>query len=249
MYIFKKIHFHGLYFVVALIAVLTGFFKEFVVFNGILLFHELGHVLVGLYYQWNIEKILILPFGAVTIFQEKMNRPIYEEFLISIAGIGFQMILYFLVCALFSRSMMFDRYHWSIILFNLLPIYPLDGSKLLNLILSYFLPFRFCHIVGIVMSFLFVGLFFWFWFDLVSILIVICLFQRIVFEIRHHGILFYHFLLERYLYNFHFKRRKYLKSDDVNLMVRGCFHFFSDGEKMITEKEMLKKRFDFSYYV
>lgn len=249
MNIFKLVHFHFLYYVVAFIVVLTGYFKEFIVFNGILMVHEFGHVMMAYYFKWNIDRILILPFGAVTIFHEKINRPIYEEFLIAIAGIVVQMLLYIFLCSFDLSFVMYEQYHWAILLFNLLPIYPLDGSKIFNLILCRFFPFCFCHMSGIFLSIVFLLIFFIFSFDFVSILIGICLVQKLCFEIYYHRDMFQRFLLERYLYDFQFRRRKYFDHDDVRKMMRGCSHlFYSDG-KMVTEKEILRKRFDFSSFV
>ena len=182
MNIFKLIHFHFLYYVVAFIAILTGYFKEFIVFNGILMVHEFGHVMMAYFFKWHIDSILILPFGAVTIFCEKINRPIYEEFFIAIAGIVVQMLLYVIFVFFDLSFSMFEKYHWSILLFNLLPIYPLDGSKIFNLILCRFFSFRFCHLCGIFLSVVFLLIFFIFSFDFVSILVGICLIQKILLE-------------------------------------------------------------------
>ena len=46
------IEFHLLYFIVMFIAFLTGLFREFILFNSIILIHEIGHALAALYYKW-----------------------------------------------------------------------------------------------------------------------------------------------------------------------------------------------------
>ena len=39
----------------------------------------------------------MLPFGGVTIFNEDLNRPIYEEFIILIMGPVFQIVFSFFI--------------------------------------------------------------------------------------------------------------------------------------------------------
>ena len=50
------------------------------------------------------------------------------------------------------------------------------------------------------------------------------------------------FLLERYLYNFKFKRHKYIK--DVNKMKRDYKHYFVINKRIIEEKTYLNNYFE-----
>ena len=69
------------------------------------------------------------------------NTPFYKEFMILIMGPISQNIAYFLLCFFFSSSIVY-HYHMGILFFNLLPIYPLDGGKLLHLVMTCFIPYR-----------------------------------------------------------------------------------------------------------
>ena len=51
---------------------------------------------MGVIFKWNIEKVILLPFGALTIFNEDLNRRMFEEFLIVIMGPLFQIIFTYL---------------------------------------------------------------------------------------------------------------------------------------------------------
>ena len=95
----KKIKFHPIFFFLAFISVITGLFKEFSVFFLIIFFHEMGHVLAALHFKWNIKSINFYPFGGLIKFDDYINRPIREEFLIVISGVGAQIIFYFLLTA------------------------------------------------------------------------------------------------------------------------------------------------------
>ena len=118
----------------AFIAVVTGHFKGFILFSIIILVHEFGHVLMGILFWWKIDKIIILPFGALTVFQEDLNRRIFEEFLIVIMGPIFQIVFTWILCEFGDFNRVFD-YSMAILCFNLLPIYPLDGGRILKGIL------------------------------------------------------------------------------------------------------------------
>lgn len=200
---------------------------------------------MGILFKWKIEKVILLPFGALTIFNEDLNRKIYEEFWIVIMGPLFQILFSFILYYFFNINEVFS-YSFTILCFNLLPIFPLDGSKLLNLFLNKVISFKRSHIILIMISlFMIVILFIYSNFNLLFILILIFLFMKILNEIKMHNSLFNKFLLERYLYNYHFKKNKRIKALDVRKMKRDYGHLFYNGYRYISEKEMLKKRFDF----
>ena len=102
--------------------------------------HEFGHILMGVLFKWKIEKVIILPFGALTVFNEDLNRKLSEEALIAIMGPIFQVIFTYLLYNLGVQDAVY--YSSSILCFNLLPIFPLDGSKLLNVFLNKITSFK-----------------------------------------------------------------------------------------------------------
>ncbi len=229
----------------AFISVITGHFKGFILFSLIIIVHELGHILMGILFKWKIEKVIILPFGALTVFNEDLNRKISEEAWIVIMGPIFQLLFTFL----FYKFINIDDilyYSASILCFNLLPIFPLDGAKILNLILNKVVSFKKSHILIIIVSFIVIGiLMFKSDFNLLFCLIIIFLLMRIFLEIKNHESLFNRFLLERYLKNYYFKKVKKIHSLDMTKMKRDYRHLFFDGFKYVSERERLKKRFDF----
>lgn len=64
-----------------------------------------------LYYKWRIEKIIILPFGGLTIFNEFVNKRIKEEFVILILGPLFQITFYYLLLYLKIENNLFKNYN------------------------------------------------------------------------------------------------------------------------------------------
>ncbi len=229
----------------AFVAAITGHFKGFVWFSVIIMVHEFGHILMGIIYGWKIEKVIILPFGALTIFHEDINRKMKEEFWIVIMGPLFQ-ILFTLIIYCFCGLNDVIYYSFIILGFNLLPIFPLDGSKILNLFFNKIISFKRSHILMLLVSiFCILCLIIKVNFNLIFLLIVLFLIIRVFLEIKNHNSLFNRFLLERYLKDYHFNKVWKIYSMDVRYMRRDYNHLFFDGNKYISERLRLKKRFDF----
>ena len=88
---------HLFYYLLAILCIMNGYFKDFILISLIIIIHEFGHIIMALYYDWKIEKVVILPFGGITIFNEILNKKIKEEFMIAIMGPIFQILLFIIV--------------------------------------------------------------------------------------------------------------------------------------------------------
>ena len=236
--IFHKIKIHPFFYIVTFIIFLTGYFKYFTLFMLFVIIHELGHIIIALLYKWNIEKILILPFGAITFFNEKINKPLLEEFLISIFGIIFQLIFYFFI-NIYINDLIIDKINIFLLLFSIIPIYPLDGSKIINIIFNKFFSFQFSHKLSIILSILLIiNFIFIYKNNLFLILSFIFLIKNIIYEIKNHKYIIKKFLLERYIYYFNFKKIKKIKK--IKQMKRDYNHIINNKK----ERKILSKLFD-----
>jgi len=125
----------------ALAAVITGL----LIFACIIL-HEFGHCLTAQRFGIGIEKILILPIGGMAQFSSIPREP-RAEFLITAAGPAVNFALFGLMFAFLGTgaplSLTFALEPHSIAaavmwanlvlgIFNLLPIFPMDGGRLLR---------------------------------------------------------------------------------------------------------------------
>lgn len=247
--ILNKLYFHPLFILIAFICSLTGHFREFTVFFLIIIIHELGHIIGGLYYNWPIKKIILLPFGGLTIFDQKLNCPLKEELIVTLLGPIFQIIFYCLCINLFKDNMILTNYHYPLLLFNLIPIIPLDGSKLFNILLNEIFNFKNSHSLNIILSILITILLIIFIiyqnYGLIYILIFFFLIVKIIKEIREHKQMINKFILERYLYSLKFKKIKVLNHQKLENMYRDYNHFFCDKNNVYSEQELLRKKFDF----
>ncbi len=109
----------------------------------ILLVHEMGHAAAAHYYKWRIKSISILPFGGAMETEEHGNRPLKEDLVVTLAGPLQHLWLVVVAYVLNNIGLLpndlfkiFLYLNLGVFCFNLLPIWPLDGGKLLLLTLS-----------------------------------------------------------------------------------------------------------------
>jgi stage IV sporulation protein FB len=192
------------------IAVVTAQFKQLFMMFLIVLIHELGHALASLFFSWRIKRILLLPFGGVAEVEEHGNRPMKQELIVALAGPA-QHIWLVAVSFLFMKLglindelfRVFFEYNLAIFLINLLPIWPLDGGKLLFLLFTYYWPFSKAHEKMIIFSFsgvlMLAAIVVWMEpFQISLWMIVLFLFYSLVHEWKHRQYVVMRFLLERY---------------------------------------------------
>lgn len=132
-----------------LISVLAGFFVELITLFGIVLIHELGHVVAAKGFGWKIREIRLLPFGGVAVTDEAASIPAREEIIVALAGPlqnALMIAFGFAMKALgVSDAAWWDYFMTAntlIGLFNLLPIQPLDGGRLMQAALSYWMTYH-----------------------------------------------------------------------------------------------------------
>ena len=125
--------------------------KQIEVYAYIMIFafiHELGHLIAGLIVGMKPEKIEIMPFGVSISFKinpkeynlkiKKANKLAIKKIIVALAG-PFTNFLIILIAGNLKidifRSLIIIYTNFLIMIFNLLPIYPLDGGRVLNGIL------------------------------------------------------------------------------------------------------------------
>lgn len=229
-------------------AFLIGAFMPFIILLLLIVTHELGHFLAAIIFNIEVDKIYIYPFGGVSKFNISLNESLIKEFIILIMGPLFQIIFYFIIINIdyfINYKQLITIYHYTILVFNLLPIYPLDGGKLLNILLSIKLSFRNSFNISIFISYLVVIIISIFLLcrslSLNIIVVISFLLYKISMELKKKNYIFDKFLLERYLNRYNFKKRKNV--DSVNSFVRGKYHLIKNGNKYYTEKTVLENRF------
>lgn len=234
----KHIYLDKFFLFFLLIIILTGNFNYFIPYFLLLLIHELGHAITGIILGYKLNKIIFYPLGGITVFNIPINIPIKNELLILIMGPIMQIIGYLLLVNIYP---FITIYHYTILIFNLLPIYPLDGGKIMNLLFNYkynyLKSFKIVFFISLIMLF-FLLIFNFLNFNLNLLMMIIVLFFKLIKDYKNINYYYNRFLLERYLNNYSFKKIKYINNDR---------DFYKDKEHFINyirEKNYLKKYFN-----
>ena len=127
---------------IIIFAIIFFFTKQLKIYAIIMFFcflHELGHIVVALILKMKIEKIEILPcgFSSSFIIKSDLDNKNYQikQIIIALSGPIVSLIIAVLGTYIKSTYIMRDEIVYSNILiafFNLLPIYPLDGGRILK---------------------------------------------------------------------------------------------------------------------
>lgn len=237
-------------YILILIGLLSGYIKNIMIILDIVLVHELGHVFFFSLFKMDIESIVIYPFGGVSKVNKKIHERIYKDILISLGGIIFQGLLIIVIYLLYKYSFivnstynMYISYNKSIILFNLIPIIPLDGSKLLLSICSKFMSYRISYItmifVGCVSLLLFI--LYNMIFKLNDIVVYLFLLGSLINCIKEYKYVKWKFYLERILYDNYYNE---IINDSFNIkdMRIDKYYYYKNKDRYINEKDYILKK-------
>ncbi|MFC4099987.1 site-2 protease family protein [Paenibacillus xanthanilyticus] len=134
---------HPLFVLIMLASVATGYFTELLTLFALVFVHELGHVAVAKGFGWTVREVKLLPFGGVAEVEDGSGVPAKEEAIVAIAGPLQNVWMAAAAWGLGQTGLWSEEWSQYVIsanaiiaLFNLLPILPLDGGKLMNALLS-----------------------------------------------------------------------------------------------------------------
>lgn len=245
------IQIHPSFYIIALGFVLTGYYLNLIVFTSLIIFHEFGHFIAAKLCRARINKIVIYPYGGKTVLESFLNRDIHQEIFIASSGVIFQFIYYLFVCFLHQKYFirtytinLFTLYNSQIIFFNLLPIYPLDGGKILNILLSIIFPYKTANILTVILSI--INIFFLFkihiyQYNYSNLMIIVILLYYLYLFYKKRKYLYQKFLLERYLYHLNYPKLKIIKN--INKMYKNKSHLIYYQQKYQQENTVLMKYF------
>ncbi|MBP3841055.1 MAG: hypothetical protein IK997_02880 [Bacilli bacterium] len=230
------------------LSILIGYFEQFIFVFLLIFFHEIGHFETARLFKYKVDKIYLYPTGGISKFTSELNTSFIKELLVLINGPLMQIIIYFLIKTIYpyQRPLIYlKNIHYSILMFNLLPIYPLDGGKLLNLFLNKIFSFRKSFNYTIYLSYIVIGIFIILipnHFKINYIFMVIFLIYKTTEEYKNRNYYFDKFILERYLYSYNFNKLCIVKS--LNDFKKEYKHILNNNEKIYTEKEYLINKYE-----
>jgi len=137
-----KFSIHPLFLIFGIIAIYFGLGAIFLSYLITIILHEFGHAIVAKKLGYELKNISLLPFGAeLNIKDGKFIKN--DEIIIAIAGPLVNVILIFIFVALwwiFPTTYFWTEYfvyaNLVTFIFNVLPIFPLDGGRVLLALLT-----------------------------------------------------------------------------------------------------------------
>ncbi len=206
-----------------------------------LFLHELGHILWILLFRYKIEHLRLSIFGFFLKLEHTKEEWV-EDLLIYSGG-----ILMNLICFLCVPDPVFQKINLLLLIFNLLPIYPLDGFQVIRSSMAYFMPYRLVlkgtailSLAGSTLVFVFLILF---KMDLFLIFNACYLFFLSLEYYGKSNVIFQSFLLKKTLYPYSYPLKEiqfpknidnsFYKYHQVNLLI---------GNKKVTEEELIQSK-------
>ena len=117
-------------FIFFIIFYLTNQLRTYLIIMFFSIIHEIGHIIVGLILKMKPEKIEIMPFGMSASFGTDFKNNKIKEIVVALAG-----PLTSLALAILCTTQEAVYSNILIMIFNLIPIYPLDGGRIVEAIL------------------------------------------------------------------------------------------------------------------
>lgn len=150
-----------------LLSFLVGYYRYLFIHYLLAFIHEIFHVITALIFKTRVAALTFLPFGFYAEFDDFEEKKPYQQLLILIAGpasfffsalllrlfyLGGGMSFYTFRAAMSSNLL--------IALFNLIPFYPLDGARILEVVIAKFfseyrtrlirMAISFCSLIGLI---------------------------------------------------------------------------------------------------
>ncbi len=247
--IWPKIKINNFTYFFILICLLCGYIKNIFIIFLICFIHELGHVFMARILHYKIISIEILPFGGFTTIDQKINSSINKDLMIAMGGILSQ-VLCLLIVYLFKSNFniitynLIVEYNFILIIFNLIPIVPLDGSKIVHLLLERFFPYKKAYWLNYYISITSLVLFFIlnYLYNLDNYFIITFLIYKLVMYYKNYPILENRFLLERYIYDIEYNRINN-QTKSIKDLQKSVYHYFKDNNRYVSEKEKIGEYF------
>lgn len=211
--------------------------------------HEMSHCLTAMFFKVKVNEVAFLPIGFYAKIDDLENTSAFKQFLIILNGplsfiISYLLIKYcfeFNLISFYTKEFALEA-NLTIMLFNLIPFYPLDGGRLIDIVLSNYLNEKKVRKIRLFLNLvIFVPLGY------------LCLQSQQYLVLSTIGILlltqivtlkkeYYYFLIKRKYKNNYFKETVH----DKPVIVRLKNNFYFDGNELLNESKIIDKELKIS---
>ena len=136
-----SVRIHPTFLIVLLVYGVLGLAAQALLVFGLVLGHELAHLLTAKAYGFKIVGLELFPFGGAAYCDDLFEGRKLEESVMAFAGPAFNVVLLFAAQVLRWNGLWageladdFVRYNFWLAAFNLIPVLPLDGGRVLRAI-------------------------------------------------------------------------------------------------------------------
>ncbi len=233
-----------------LLSILSGYYKDIFIIYLILFIHELGHYFLMKLNNIEVKSIVFYPYGGIIKSNMLINTNSYKILLISLGGIINQLILYIIGYLLFKINIidlnifnLFIKYNTLIIIFNLLPITPLDGYKIMNSIFELYLPFRISLLISIIINVITLLLFviYLYIFKINNYIIIFFLLFSLINYLKSYKYILNKFYIERVIYNL--KHNGLISIKDIKNIYKNKYNYINE----VNEYDYLNNKIKYFY--
>ena len=138
-----EIRLHPLCGIMILLAAMVDELPAVMVSFSAVLYHELMHMLAAVLMGYSVTSLELLPFGSSAVIEGLYEEAPHAELLIALAGPASNVLMVMTLTTLkayvdlnFPEQERFVQTNLQLALFNLLPLWPMDGGRVLRSTLS-----------------------------------------------------------------------------------------------------------------